>query len=147
MKDNFQLLDFLVYNQRRLKLKSTFKDALGFGLKAPNKSIRYVIFVESKYRSQTSEQDEVSFGRRRREPLGGSGVVLPPENFEIQRLRNALSSISRGIFLQKNQSWNQNQDEAIALSIIQSEYLSHVNLYIRSVVYPYHPNFDIYFFH
>ena len=29
-------------------------------------------------RSQTSEQDEASFERRRREPLGGCGGMLPP---------------------------------------------------------------------
>ena len=60
---------------------------------------------------QTSEQDEASFERQRREPLAGSGCMPPPplpptENqFEIQRLRNVLVSIFRGIFLQKSQSW------------------------------------------
>ena len=35
-------------------------------------------------RSQTSEQDEASFERRRRKPLGGSeGMPPPPEIFEI----------------------------------------------------------------
>ena len=34
---------------------------------------------------------------------GGGGSVL--QYFEIKRLRNALLSISRGIFLQKSQSW------------------------------------------
>ena len=42
-------------------------------------------------RSQTSEQDEASFERRRH----------APENFEIYKLRNVLLSIYRGIFLQK----------------------------------------------
>ena len=49
-------------------------------------------------RSQTSEQDEAIFERGRREPLGG-------ENFEIQRLGNALVSIFCGTFPQKSQSW------------------------------------------
>ena len=57
-------------------------------------------------RSQTSEQDEASFKRRRWEPLGGgSGGMRPPENFEIERLKNALVSIFRRIFLQKSESW------------------------------------------
>ena len=36
-------------------------------------------------RSQTSEQDEAIFERRRREPLGGSGgmTATPAGNFEI----------------------------------------------------------------
>ena len=49
-------------------------------------------------RSQTSEQDEAIFESGRREPLGG-------ENFEIQRLGNALVSIFCGTFPQKSQSW------------------------------------------
>ena len=54
--------------------------------------------------SQTSEQDKASFERQRRELLGGLGAC-PPENFEIEGLRNAFVSILRGIFLQKSQSW------------------------------------------
>ena len=34
-------------------------------------------------RSQFSKQDEASLERGRREPLGGSGGMPPPENFEI----------------------------------------------------------------
>ena len=34
-------------------------------------------------RSQVSKQDEAGLERRGREPLGGSGVMPPPENFEI----------------------------------------------------------------
>ena len=34
-------------------------------------------------RSQTLEQDEASFERRRRELLGGSGSMPPQEKFEI----------------------------------------------------------------
>ena len=64
---------------------------------------------EPQGRSQTSEQDEARFERRRREPLGGSEGMPPPppppENLEIYRLINALVSISRGIFLQTSQFW------------------------------------------
>ena len=63
-------------------------------------------------RSQSSEQDEASFERQRREPPErGLGACpppphLPPENFEIWRFRNALLTIFRGIFfLQKSQTW------------------------------------------
>ena len=68
----------------------------------------------SQGRSQTSEQDEASFERRRRQPLGGLGACPPPpsspEHFEIYSLRNrageglsallrnALVTIFRGIF-------------------------------------------------
>ena len=33
------------------------------------------------------------------------GHAPPPDNFQIQRLRNAVVSIFVGIFLQKSQSW------------------------------------------
>ena len=40
--------------------------------------------LKSQGRSQTSEQDEASFERQRREPLGGCRACPPPrENFEI----------------------------------------------------------------
>ena len=55
--------------------------------------------------SQTSEQDEASFERRRREPPGGSEGMPLQKILKSKRLRNALLSISRGIFLQKSQSW------------------------------------------
>ena len=45
--------------------------------------------INNQGRSQTSEQDEAHLERRRREPLD-SGGMPPRENFEIQRLRNAL---------------------------------------------------------
>ena len=34
-------------------------------------------------RSQVSKPDEASLERQRRDPLGGSGGMPPPENFEI----------------------------------------------------------------
>ena len=67
----------------------------------------------SQGRSQTSEQDEASFERRRRQPLRGLGACpspSSPENVEIYSLRNrageglsallrnALVTIFRGIF-------------------------------------------------
>ena len=40
--------------------------------------------LKSQGRSQTSEQDEASFERQRRQPLGGVGhAPSPRENFEI----------------------------------------------------------------
>ena len=39
--------------------------------------------INNQGRSQTSEQDEASLERRRREPLGESGGMPPRENFEI----------------------------------------------------------------
>ena len=49
-------------------------------------------------RSQTSEQDEASFERRKRGQLEGSRGSCPPDNFEIYLPSNALLSIFRGIF-------------------------------------------------
>ena len=63
-------------------------------------------FSDSKQgRSQTSEQEEARFERRRCEPLGECGGMPPPEKLEIYKLINALVSISHGIFLQKSQFW------------------------------------------
>ena len=49
-------------------------------------------------RSQTSEQDEGSFERPRREPLEGSGVYLPRHNALLSIFRSGISS-------SESQSW------------------------------------------
>lgn len=54
-------------------------------------------FTSWQGRSQTSEQYEASFERRRPKPLGRSGAC-PPRKFEIKRRSNAILSISHGIF-------------------------------------------------
>ena len=48
--------------------------------------------INNQGRSQTSEQDEASLERRSREPLRETGDMPRRENFEIERLRNALST-------------------------------------------------------
>ena len=63
-----------------------YKRLMGMFLK--NKYISVILAfvvcsIKLQGRSQTSEQDEASFERRRREPLGGCGGMPPPENFEI----------------------------------------------------------------
>ena len=71
----------------------------------PNaRSVSFEILYQG--RSQTSEQDEASFERQRREPLTGGLGTCRPRKFEILRFRNALLRIFRGIFLQKSQSLN-----------------------------------------
>ena len=71
----------------------------------PNaRSVSFEILYQG--RSQTSEQDEASFERQRREPLTGGLGACRPRKFEILRFRNALLRIFRGIFLQKSQSLN-----------------------------------------
>ena len=44
---------------------------------------RFSFQITFQGRGQTSEQDEASFERLRREPLGGVWGHAPPENFEI----------------------------------------------------------------
>ena len=67
-------------------------------------------------RSQTSEQDEVSFERGRRGSRKG-GLSPPPPPKKKKKLKNALLSIFRGIFLQKCNP-GQNQDKATASSCL-----------------------------